>query len=41
MESCTDRNGDKWDIYQSTTGWIKLTQASKIVCLYDSTITTP
>ena len=21
MESCTDRNGDKWEIYQSTTGW--------------------
>jgi len=21
MESCTDRNGDKWEIYQTTAGW--------------------
>ena len=21
MESCTDRNGDKWDIYQAGDGW--------------------
>ena len=21
MESCTDRNGDKWDIYHHTDGW--------------------